>query len=429
MTESQRLQIQASEQRQRLNELSGLDTLNDDQRTELDGLTTAYADTERQTRAALLAEAAQGDKVEVHATPDSEDRERAALRAKATVSGFLMAAMAGRLPSGAEAAYSDACGVEPGKIPLDLFESDRPIEQHADATTPSPTTGTGTTVGRIAPYVFDQSIAARKLGIRMPTVPSGTWSEMALTTPPGTAAAKAKGDAIESTAGALSPVSTTARRISARLSLTAEDIAEVGTAKFEAAVRSALSGSLSDQYDIQCLRGDGQSPNVSGLMSQLDTPTAPTAVATFDSLLQAAAAYCGSKYAEEMSDVSILVPPDVYRLSVRLFRDAGQNHRGDVSAQKYLRGVLGGWSTATRLQNAPATGDRANISTGIVRRMGPGSDGAAVHPVWGHLSVDDIYSDSGSATRHVSLHVLVGAKLLLVREKGQIYDLVSFKVA
>ena len=429
MTEAQRLQIRASEQRQKLNELAALDTLTDEQRGELDALTTAYADTERQTRAAILAEEEQG-KVEVHATPDSEDRERAALRDKATVAGYLMAAMAGRLPSGAEAAYSDACGVEPGKIPLDLFESDRPkIEQHADATTPSPTTGTGTTVGRIAPYVFDQSIAARKLGIRMPTVPSGAWSEMALTTPPGTAAPKAKGSAIESTAGALTPVSTTARRISARLSLTAEDIAEVGTRKFEAAVRAALSGSLSDQYDIQCLRGDGQSPNVSGLMSQLDTPTAPTAVATFDSLLQAAAAYCGSKYAEEMSDVSILVPPDAYRLSVRLFRDAGNAHRGDISAQKYLRGVLGGWSTATRLQNAPASGDGANISTGIVRRMGPGSDGAAIHPVWGHLSVDDIYTDSGSATRHVTLHVLVGAKVLLVREKGQIYDLVSYKVA
>ena len=429
MTESQRLQIKASEQRSRLNELAAVDTLTDDQRGELNRLTAAYSDTEAQTRATILAESEQA--VEVHATPDAEDRERAALRDKATVSGFLMAAMAGRLPSGAEAAYSDACGVDPGKIPLDIFESDRPkIEQHADATTPSPTTGTGTTVGRVLPYVFDQSIAARKLGIGMPTVPSGAWSEMALTTPPGTAAAKAKGSAIESTAGVLSPVSTTARRISARLSLTAEDIAEVGTAKFEAAVRSALSGSLSDQYDIQCLRGDGQSPNISGLMSQLDTPDpAPTVVASFDSLLQTAAGFCGTKYAEQMTDVSILVPPDVYRLSIRLFRDAGENHRGDVSAQKYLQAVLSSWSTATRLQNAPASGDAANISTGIIRRMGPGSDSAAIHPIWGHLSVDDIFTSSGSATGHFSVHVLVGAKVLLVRPAGEVYDLVSYKVA
>ena len=428
MTTSQKLEIRASEIRQRLNAIAGMDELSDDVRAESDKLTTEYASVETKRRAALVAE--QGDKVEVHATPDAEDRERAALRNKATVAGYLMAAMAGRLPSGAEAAYSDACGVDPGTIPLDIFESDRPkIEQHADATTPSPTTGTGTTVGRILPYVFDGSIAARKLGIRMPTVPSRAWSEMAITTPPGTAAPKAKGSAIESTAGALTPVSTTARRISARLSLTAEDIAEVGTAKFEAAVRAALSGSLSDQYDIQCLRGNGSAPNVNGLMNQLTAPTAPTDVADFDSMLESAATFCGSKYAEQMTDVSILVPPDVYRLSIRLFRDAGNNHRGDVSAQKYLQSVLSSWSTATRLQNAPASGDGANISTGIVRRMGPGSDGAAVHPVWGHLSIDDIYTDSGSATRHVTLHVLVGAKVLLVREKGQIYDLVSFKVA
>ena len=163
--------LRQSETRQAINKLLEVDERTPEQDTELHELTGTAQRLEVEYRGALVAE--QG-KVEVHVTPDSEDRERAALRDKATVSGFLMAAMAGRLPSGAEAAYSDACGVEPGAIPIDIFESDRPkIEQHADATTPSPTTGTGTTVGRIAPYVFDQSIAARKLGIGMPTVPSG----------------------------------------------------------------------------------------------------------------------------------------------------------------------------------------------------------------------------------------------------------------
>ena len=162
MTETQKLQIRASEQRQRLNELSAVETMTDDQRTELDGLTTAYADTERQTRGAILAESEQA--VEVHATTtlDTQARERLRLRQRCSFGGFLAAAAAGRLPGGELAEYQAACGAEAGQVPLDLFEADRPpVEKHADAITPAPTTGTGATLAAIQPYVFSDSIAAR----------------------------------------------------------------------------------------------------------------------------------------------------------------------------------------------------------------------------------------------------------------------------
>ena len=128
-----------------------------------------------------------------------------------------------------------------------------------------------------------------------------------------------------------------------------------------------------------------------------------------------------------MRDVSLIVPADVYRLSVTSFRDAGNNHRGHESAQRYLSQVLGGWSTASRLPVAPTTGANAKIATGIVRRTGRAVTGA-VHPVWTSISIDDVYTDSASATRHVTLHVLVGDKVMLTRPKGEVYALASYKV-
>ena len=59
--------------------------------------------------------------------------------------------------------------------------------------------------------------------------------------------------------------------------------------------------------------------------------------------------------------------------------------------------------------------------------MGRPSPRAASHPVWASLAIDDIHSDSGSGTRHFSLHVLCGSKVLIVQPAA--YGLLEFKVA
>lgn len=429
MTAAQKLDIRASEIRQRLNEIAGMDgDLPDDVQAESDRLTTEYASVETKRRAALTAEAAEQQVVEHATEPDSESRERANLRRKATLGGYLAARIAGVLPGGALAEYGAACGAEPGTIPLDLFEGEpRPaVETHADATTPAPSTGTGQSVGRLHPWIFNSSIAARRLGISMPQVGSGSYSELTIGTPLA-AGARTKGEARESSAGALSTVTTKPRSISARLSIAAEDVAEIGTAQFEPALRANLQGAIGDEYDSQCTSGSGTAPNVQGLIPQLTRPTNPTAVADFDSMLSTAAGFVGTKWAESARDVSILVPADTYRLSMTAFRDAGNNHRGDISAQRYLSDTLASWATAPRLPVAPTSGANDKISTGIVRRMGQGVVGA-VHPVWTSIHIDDVYSDSASAVRHVTLHVLVGAKVMLTRPAGEVYDLASYKV-
>ena len=131
--------------------------------------------------------------------------------------------------------------------------------------------------------MFAASIAPR-LGVSMPQVSSGTYSELRITTST-TAGTRAKGDARESTAAVLGAVSTKPRSLSARLSLRAEDILEIGTAQFEPALRANLTMALSSEYDEQCLNGDGSGSHVDGLIHQLTRPTNPTAVATFDTML------------------------------------------------------------------------------------------------------------------------------------------------
>ena len=146
-------------------------------------------------RAALAAEP--DPEVRTTATDDPETRERLELRSKATFGGFLAAALAGRIASGAEAEYAAAFGARPDDVPMDLWEGDRPAPE-TRAATPAPATGTGVTV-----------------------------------------------------------------------------------APLEAALRSNVSMALSDEYDRQCINGDGTAPNVEGLIDQLTDPTNPTAVATF----------------------------------------------------------------------------------------------------------------------------------------------------
>lgn len=426
MTTSQKLELRASEIRQRLNAIAGMDDLNDDVRAESNTLTAEYADCETKRRAALVAEDA--ERVETHATePDAESRERLALRSRASVGAYIAARLTGAALPSECSEYGASCGAPAGEIPVDLFEPapGSKVETHADAPTAAPST-VGVNIGRIHPAVFAASIAPR-LGVTMPQVSSGTYSELRITTST-TAGTRARGGARESAAAVLGAVSTKPRSISARLSLRAEDILEIGTAAFEPSLRANLTMALSSAYDNECLNGDGSGSRVNGLVKQLTRPTDPTAVADFDSMLSAVAGQVDGLWARSLSDVVSVVPPDVFRLSATTFRDVGTNngHRGDIAASSYLARETGGWWTASRLPVAPTTGANAKIAAGIAYRRGQ-SLTTAVHPTWSSISISDPYTDSASATHHFTAHLFVGAAVLIVQPAA--YALQLHKVA
>ena len=78
------------------------------------------------------------------------------------------------------------------------------------------------------------------------------------------------------------------------------------------------------------------------------------------------------------------------------------------------------------MPDTPGSGANNKIADAIVHRRGRPGLRTAVHPVWASLQIDDIFTDSASATRHITLHALVGDTVLLVQPAA--YRLGLFKV-
>ena len=208
------------------------------------------------------------------------------------------------------------------------------------------------------------------------------------------------------------------------MTVTLEDVAAIGQANFESALRQNVSMALSDAYDNQAINGNGTPPNVEGLINQLTDPTNPTVVAAFDDFVAAFADSIDGLWASTPREVSIVANVAAFKLSAKTFRDGsgGQSRAGDMAFSDYAKAHYGGWWTNKRM---PATA--STIARGIVFRMGRMGLRTACHPTWGTVSVDDIYTDSRSGQRHFTVHALVGDKVLLVQPDA--YGLVEFKVA
>ncbi|MDE2752919.1 MAG: hypothetical protein OXI83_10115, partial [Gemmatimonadota bacterium] len=364
MTNAQKIRLRLSQVRQRLNEISGLegDAFTDEIRSEAETLQTEYADLETRHQAAIVAE---GDAETRETEVDTEARERLELRSRASLTAYLRAALSGRQVDGAEAELRAAAGIGDG-IPLELWDTaeEGGRETRADTATGAPGT-VGVNLDRIRPAVFAASIAPR-LGIEMPRVPSGTYASATLSTSL-TAAAKAAGGAAEASAAAFTVTSATPKRISARLGIRIEDVAAVGQANFEAVLRENLSLVLSDALDTQALTGDGQAPNLTGILQRLTDPTSPTDVADFDAFLATFAGGVDGLWASTLKDVGIVVGPATYQLSAKSFRDVGTNngHRGSIAFSDYAREHTSGWWTNKRMPAAAS-----NIQQAILYRRG-----------------------------------------------------------
>ena len=440
MTEAQKrlreLRDRQSKERQRMAELSREESLTDETRAELDRIETGTPDLERQIRAATLAvEQEDADsRVETRNGRTPEQRERLELRSRATLGNYLVAAMRGRVPNGAEAELQQAAGVD--GIPLELWDVPRPeTRQNGEgietrAVTAAPAT-VGVNLDTLRPMVFAPSIVD-KLMVEMPQVPSGTYATGTITTA-ATADAVAKSAEVPETAAEFTVATTTPHRVGASLNLTAEDIAAVGQENFDPLLRQHTSLVLSDELDDQLLNGDNQNDDLTGFFQRLTDPAAPAAeVADFDKLLAAFADGIDGLWASTMSEVAIVAGVDTYALSAKTFRDrvidTGQRggvSLGDTSFADYARQHTAGWWTNKRM---PAKA--AHVQQAILCRKGrsmmPNPTRLAVCPHWGYISIDDIYTGARKGERRYVLSVLVG-DLILVQPSA--YAQVAFRVS
>ena len=321
-------------------ELAVVDELKDEQRAELDTIEKGTPDIERQIRAATIAVDTESEAAETRTAdnPDTEQRERIELRSKASLSTFLRCALSGQQVAGAEAELRAAAGVT--GIPLELWDTPQPTEQRASTEAPGTA---GVNLDRIRPAVFANSIAPR-LGIEMPRVESGTYASATINASL-TAAARIKGGDADATAATFTVSTVTPKRISARLSIQAEDVAAVGQANFEAILRENLSLVLSDELDDQAINGDGTAPNLTGIFERLGDPVAaPTAVADFDAFAAAHAGGIDGLWSNGLKDVSIVCGPATMALSARTFQTSA-SFKGEMSAAAYAMNQTGGWWT------------------------------------------------------------------------------------
>ena len=422
MTKGQKIQLEMSERRESVNALLAKDEINEEERGKLSADTKRLQELETEHRAAIAVEGAEPTQTGA-STVDAETRERVELRSKATLTNYLLAAARGRLVSGAEAELAAAAGID-GGIPLELWDvAENRTEDRATADAPSTT---GVNLDQIRPAVFANSIASR-LGIEMPRVESGAFATATITTSQE-AGSHAKGSSAAGVAGAMTVTSVTAKRISARLELTLEDIATVGASNFESILRQNLSLVLSDELDDQAINGAGgnSGADLNGIFHRLTAPTAPTAVATFDDFAAAHAGGCDGLWANSIKDVSIVVGPASYVLASKTFQSA-TNYKGELSAASYAMTHTGGFWTNKRMPDAVST-----IQQGILYRKGRsmmGGSGAmrtAVCPHWNQVSIDDVYSGSAKGERYFTVHVLLGDVILV---QPDAYAQIAFKVA
>ena len=418
MTKAQRrlreLRERQSKERGRMAELAVVDSLSDEQRSELDTIEKGTPDLERQLRAATVALEDEEKEAETRAAdePDAERRERIDLRRKASLTTYIRSALSGGVVEGAEAELRAAAGVN--GIPLELW--DVPAETEQRAATEAPGT-VGVNLDRIRPQVFANSIAPR-LGIEIPRVMSGTYASATIAT--GLAAApRAKGAAADATAATFTVAAVTPKSISARLSIQIEDVAAVGQANFESILRENLALVLSDELDDQAINGDGTSDGLVGIFERLTDPAATTAIVDFDAFAAAHASGIDGLWANTLKDVSIVAGPATMALAARTFQTAA-NFKGEMSAAAYAMENTGGFWTNKRMPDSATFESVADVQQALLYRKGRsmmmGGAGAmrtAVCPHWNEISIDDIYSGSASGTRHFTMHVLLGDVILV----------------
>ena len=174
MLRSQKLEIKSVEIRGRLSELAGLDSLEEDQRTELKEKTAELRQVEEQRVASLEIETLESEQAEKSTNgtnPDPEERERQEILGKARLGNALRAVMDGRPLQGAENELRSAYGLSGDhEIPHELFEPREAKDQRA--ATDAPATGTQVNEQPVQPFIYKEGVAGF-LGIDMPQVGGG----------------------------------------------------------------------------------------------------------------------------------------------------------------------------------------------------------------------------------------------------------------
>ena len=362
MTRKQKLELRASEIRTRLAELGGLETLEDEQRAELDRLRTEYGDTERQIGALAIAE-------DEPTETKTEDRQRAELRARVNVASYVTAAAEMRAVAGAEAEYNGELGIGLDRFPLELLA---PVEERATTDVDSGRTQTGW-----LDRLFAESAAAR-LGLTFASVGAGTTS-YPVTTAGATGVQRGKEEAVTAASWTISASELKPSRNAVRMTYTMEDAARLGGLS-EALTRDLRMG-LMEAVDKAVFLGDsgatGTDADITGL--QTATGVVEQTVTQANKIkgpetLEAFSALVDGKHAVNFGDLRTVATVGAWRLWESTVINATADN---MTLAAFLRTAGLSWSSRGDIEEATTNG-KFGAFIGRAR----GLPGAGVIPVW-----------------------------------------------
>ena len=369
MTRKQKLLLEQSEIRQRLNTLLDQAERSADEDSEMETRTARMQAIEPLLRAAIVAEGAAETRDRTEFGDDPEGRELRALIVGASVGEIFQAAVEHRATDGRTAELQAHVKLPANSIPLALLR-----ETEARAVTPAPGE-VGTNQQPIIPGVFPQSCAAF-LGVDMPTVGVGEAVFPVLATnavvgvPAEGAIPAATGiDSEGATTGSFSAEVLSPGRLQAAFFYSREDRARF--AGMDAALRQNLSDALSDMLDQQILNGTNGLLNGTVLGNHNRTSVADFAH------YKSAFAYgrVDGRWAMTTEDLRIVMGSATYAHAATIYRASAGASDSIDAALEVLRGATAGVKVSAHV---PAL-DSNNRQNSVIR-LGMRRD--MVAPIW-----------------------------------------------
>ena len=384
MTALQRLQLRASEVRERLNELSGVESLSDEQTAELNTLTTEYRELEPKIRAAIIAEDTPESREGEPEGESAETRERRELREGSSVGEIFAAAVERREPEGATRELQTELEIGPHQVPLELLRL--PVERR-DVTPGA--TNVGASEEPVIMPVFATGDAAF-LGVDMPSVPAGDAVFPVLTTRPTVGGPHTDSTSVSETTGAFSSEVLKPSRLQASFFYRRTDAARF--AGMDMALRQALSEGLSEANDAQVIA------QIVADVSQ----TAASAADTFASY-QKSLIYdrIDGRFATMESDVRHLVGAETLGDMAMLYKSA----ESPENFPAFLRRMGGGVRVSAHIAAAASSKQDVIVRRGTRRDM--------VAPMWeGVTLIPDEVTKAGTGEIVITAVALSARKVI-----------------
>ena len=434
MTNAQKLAIRLSGIRSKLNELSGLEEVSDEQRAEIDSLSTEYQAKEAQHRAALTVEADETRAAEGEfGDGDGEPAEVRALLSRVGLADYVRASIGSRELAGATSELNAALecpmvGADGGiAIPWRVIRGQRaPESRQSPEGRAFTTTGAydGPTTQRpILDELFGPGILDA-MGVSLESAPAGA-REFPIISGNVAPAQTAEGTAATGAVAATFEVANLRpKKLTAEAEFTHEMQASV--IGLEETIRRNLMASIQSQMSNIVINGmeptQSNPERIEGFLSAITAPGDPPAEATFADYASAHAGNVDGIFAMRETEVSSIIGTDVYGHAASVY----QSGSGESGSEALMRRSMSCMASSY----IPAAA--SNVSKGnLFHSKGSNAGGPMMRrdsaaAVWPVLSlVRDHYSKASQGI------VLTGIMLwdVKVAFRAAAYQRVAFQLA